>query len=162
MPDTAHTSQLDMRELLIREIRATMQLIEMLAAERGAVIGADPAALESAVHDKEQALLLLFHLEQQRLCLMETAGYSPDPDGMTRYIQQEHCHGEISSLWKQLLVHAANCRDLNRDNHQLVELYSHHTRQALCILRGEDPGEAVYGPAGISRDQHERQSLAKA
>lgn len=162
MPTTAHTSQPDMREILNREISATLQLIETLTAERKSIIGADPAALEGAVHDKEQALLLIFHLEQQRLCLMETAGYSPDPDGMTLYMQQEQCRGEVSGLWQQLLAHAANCRDRNRDNHQLVEMYSHHTRQALCILRGEDPGQAVYGPAGITRDQHERQSLAKA
>lgn len=162
MPATENTNQHDMREVLNQEICATAQLIEALTAERKSTIGADTAALESAVRDKEQGLEQLHSLEKQRLSLMEAAGYSPSPDGMEMYMQQDQSRGEIFKLWQQLLVQAANCRDQNRENYQLVEMYSRHTHQALCILRGEDPGQEVYGPAGISRDQHERRSLAKA
>ena len=162
MPATEKTEKPDMNKVLNQEIYATAELIETLTEERKSIIGADTAALESAVRNKEQGLEQLHHLEQQRLSLVEAAGYGPTPDGMESYMQQDQGSGEIFKLWKQLLAHAANCRDQNRENYQLVELYSHRTHQALNILRGEDPGQEVYGPAGFTREQHERRSLAKA
>ena len=161
MPSTDNTNQHDMIEVINQEISATTQLIEALMAERKSIIGADTAALESAVRDKQRGLEKLHEVEMQRLSLMETAGYSPNPDGMQNYLQQNRSSGEIFMLWQQLLMQAASCRDQNRENYQLVEMYSRHTHQALCILRGEDPVQEVYGPAGIARDQHDRRSLAK-
>jgi flagellar biosynthesis/type III secretory pathway chaperone len=151
-----------MKDVLDQEISATTQLIETLVAERKSVLGGDAAALEIAVCDKQQTLEQLFCLEQQRMSIMESAGYNPSPDGMVFYLQQDQNKGEITDLWQQLLMLAADCRDQNRENHQLVEMYSHHTHQALCILRGEDPDQEVYGPGGNTRDHHERRSLAKA
>ena len=162
MSSIENTNQHEMIEVLNQEICATTQLIEALMAERNSIIGADTAALESAVRDKEQGLEKLHEVEMQRLSLMEAAGYSPNPDGMQCYLQQNRSRGEIFNLWQQLLMQAASCRDQNRENYQLVEMYSRHTHQALCILRGEDPGQEVYGPAGIAHDQHDRRSLAKA
>ena len=161
MPSTENTNQHDMIEVINQEICATTQLIEALMAERKSIIGADTAALESAVRDKQRGLEKLHEVEMQRLSLKETAGYSPNPDGMQSYLQQNRSSGEIFILWQQLLMQAASCRDQNRENYQLVEMYSRHTHQALCILRGEDPVQEVYGPAGIARDQHDRRSLAK-
>ena len=162
MHATENTSQHDMIAVLNQEICATTQLIEALMAERKSIIGADTSALESAVRDKEQGLEKLHELESQRLSLIDAAGYSPNPDGMVIYLQQNRSSGEIFKLWQQLLMQATGCRDQNRENYQLVEMYSRHTHQALCILRGEDPGQEVYGPAGIAHDQHDRRSLAKA
>lgn len=151
-----------MKDVLDKEITATRRLIESLAAENTSILEGDAAALESAVRDKEQTLEQLSRLELQRMSIMEAAGYKPGPDGMVFYLQQDQHKGEITGLWQQLLVLAADCRDQNRENHQLVEIYSRQTHQALCILRGEEPDQEVYGPGGDTRNHHERRSLAKA
>lgn len=162
MTATTNTGQPNMKNVLDQEITATTRLIEALAAEHKSILEGDAARLESAVHDKEQRLERLAGLELHRMSIMEAAGYKPGPDGMIFYLQQDRNKGEISNLWQQLLVLAADCRARNRENHQLVEMYSHHTHQALCILRGEDPDQEVYGPGGDTHDHHERRSLAKA
>lgn len=162
MTASKNTNLAYMKIILDREINTSTQMLESLANERISILEGDAVSLESAVQDKEQALVQLTHLEQQRMSMMEKAGYKPGPDGMVLYLNQEQNKGEISDLWKKLLNLAAKCRDQNRENHQLVEMYSHHAHQALCILRGEDTDQEVYDPGGNTRDHHERRSLAKA
>jgi flagellar biosynthesis/type III secretory pathway chaperone len=81
---------------------------------------------------------------------------------MNHYIKESHDDGSLSDLWQRLLSEAADCRDHNRQNHLLVELFSAHTNRVLRVLRGESMGQKIYGPDGDTNEKHENRSLAIA
>ena len=149
-------------KLLEEEIEISNQLKQLLSAEQKAITGHDIPAFEEIVNKKRLTLEQLTQQEKARVFLLNSNGIKSGPEGMNDCINKCNDNGSLSDLWQRLLSIAAACRDHNRQNHQLVELFSAHTRKALCILRGEDLEQDVYGPDGDTRDQHENRSLAIA
>lgn len=153
------TSQTHMSKLLEQELDASKQLKQLLVAEQQAITGRDIPAFEETLKKKQLLLVRIVQHEQERLNLLESAGIEHGAASMDEYIKGCHDNGRLQDLWQRLLSMAAGCRDHNRQNHQLVELCSEHTRKALCILRGESMEKNVYGPDGDANNPHENRSL---
>ena len=155
-------SQARMCKLLEQELAVSQQLKQLLAAEQAAITDHDIPAFEEIIASKQATLEHLTAHEKARLFLLQSNGIKHGPEGMKDYIDNGHDDGLVADLWQQLLCIASDCRDHNRKNHQLVELFSTHTRKALCILRGENMEQNVYGPAGDTSDRHENRPIAIA
>ena len=152
--------QTHMRKLLEQELDASKQLKQLLAAEQQAITGRDIPAFEKILEKKRLMLERIVQHEQERINLLESGGIEHGPESMDDYLKECHDDGMLPDLWQRLLSMAASCRDHNRQNHQLVELCSAHTRKALCILRGEVMDQNVYGPDGDTSDPHGNRSIA--
>jgi flagellar biosynthesis/type III secretory pathway chaperone len=148
-----------MSKLLEQELEASKQLKQLLTAEQQAITGRDIPAFEEILKKKQLLLERIVQHEQERLNLLESAGTGHVAESMDEYLKECHDDGRLPDLWQRLLSMAASCRDQNRQNHQLVELCSEHTRKALCILRGESMEKNVYGPDGDTNNPHENRSL---
>lgn len=155
-------SQARMCKLLEQELAVSRQLKQLLAAEQAAITNHDIPAFEEIIASKQGTLEHLAAHEKARLFLLQSNGIKNGPEGMEDYIDSCQDNGLVADLWQQLLSIAGDCRDHNRKNHQLVELFSVHTRKALCILRGETTEQNVYGPGGDSSERHENRSIAIA
>ncbi|MGB5179366.1 MAG: flagellar protein FlgN [Gammaproteobacteria bacterium] len=151
-----------MCKLLEQELAVSRQLKQLLAAEQAAITNHDIPAFEEIIASKQGTLEHLAAHEKARLFLLQSNGIKNGPEGMEDYIDSCQDNGLVADLWQQLLSIAGDCRDHNRKNHQLVELFSVHTRKALCILRGETTEQNVYGPGGDSSERHENRSIAIA
>jgi flagellar biosynthesis/type III secretory pathway chaperone len=155
-------SQARISKLLKQELDASKQLKQLLAAEQKAITDHDIPVFEEIINKKRLILERLAQFEQARTFLLESNGIKHGPEGMEACIKRCNDDGTLSDLWQRLLSIAADCRDHNRQNHQLVELFSAHTRKALCILRGETMDRNVYGPDGDTSDPHENRPIAIA
>jgi flagella synthesis protein FlgN len=148
-----------MSTILNQELDASTQLKQLLATEKQAITERDIPAFEATM-DKKRLLLERFaQYEQERISLLESGGIIHGTDSMDEYIKKYHADDRLRDLWQQLLSVAADCRDHNRQNHQLVELFSAHTNKALRVLRGESTDQNVYGPDGDTNDPHENRSI---
>ena len=155
-------SQARISKLLKQELDASKQLKQCLTAEQKAITDHDIPAFEKILDKKRLILERLAEYEQTRIFLLESNGIEHGPEGMDNCIKRSNADGTLLDLWQRLLSIATECRDHNRQNHQLVELFSAHTRKALCILRGEAVDQNVYGPDGDTSDPHENRPIAIA
>ena len=151
--------QAHMSKLLEQELDASKQLKQLLTAEQQALTGRDIPAFEELLKKKQLLLERIVQHEQERLNLLESSGIEHGPESMDDYLKGCHDNDRLPVLWQRLLSMAASCRDHNRQNHQLVELCSEHTRKALCVLRGESMEKNVYGPDGDTNNPHGNRSL---
>jgi len=163
MPKRSDPSRVThMNELLEQELATSQQLKQLLMIEHKVVTSRNIPAFEEILGEKQSILDHLAIHEQTRLQLLESQGIDHTAKGMDNYINSSPDAERLSRLWQQLLSVAADCRDQNRLNHQLVELCSAHTRKALCVLRGEPVEQQLYGPDGDKSDPHGNRSIAIA
>lgn len=153
-------SQVHMSKLLEQELAVSKQLKQLLTAEQNAITGRDIPAFEEILEKKRLLLERVLQYEKERIFLLESEGLKHSPESMDDYIKECRDDGRLSDLWQRLMSMAASCRDHNKQNHQLVELCSEHTRKALCVLRGESMEKNVYGPDGESNNPHGNRSIA--
>ena len=122
-----------LEDVLDREIQAARSLAGTLAAERTALTGDSPAAVEQKAAEKIQILETIDRLEAERrsLCAM------PDSPGLA---------ATVAERWRALMELMAGCRIANEVNGQIIHVRQHQVRQLIDIVRG---GPAfTYGPQG--------------
>lgn len=158
--ETETQQQLDL--ILDREIDAARRLAEVLNSENAAIGRRELAALEQAITDKQAGLQRLEELNRERGLLVASQGFATDKAGMESCLKWCDTTGLLTGKWRQLLSVADNCRTQNRMNRQLMDMGSRHIHHALCILRGEDPDQNLYGPGGDNIAPHASRDLATA
>ena len=122
-----------LEDVLDSEIQAARSLAATLAAERTALTGDSPAAVEQKAAEKTQILETIDRLEAERRALCAT----PDSPGLA---------ATVAERWRALMELMASCRTANEVNGQIIHVRQHQIRQLIDIVRG---GPAVtYGPQG--------------
>ncbi len=123
-----------LEELLDREIDAAHVLETTLAAERSALTGAEPAAVERLAAEKIRLFAELEALENERRALWQpTAEHAPPPRA-------------VAERWTALLAAMAACRTANDLNGHIIHARQHQVRQLLDAVRGVK--SLTYGPRG--------------
>ena len=122
-----------LEDLLDREIEAARSLTVVLAAERSALTGDSPRAVETVAAEKTGILQAIEKLETERRALCPT----PTLPGLA---------ATIAERWRALMELMAGCRVANEINGHIIHVRQHQVRQLLYIVRG---GPAVtYNPQG--------------
>jgi flagellar biosynthesis/type III secretory pathway chaperone len=122
-----------LEELLDREIDAARTLASTLAAERTALTGDSPAAVERRAAEKIQILSTIETLDAERRVLCP----APNGGGLA---------ATVAVRWRALMQLMAGCRTANEVNGYIIHVRRHQIGQLLDIVRG---GPAVtYGPSG--------------
>ena len=122
-----------LEDLLDREIEAARSLTVVLAAERSALTGDSPRAVETVAAEKTGILQAIEKLETERRALCPT----PTLPGLA---------ATIAERWRALMELMAGCRIANEINGHIIHVRQHQVRQLLDIVRG---GPAVtYNPQG--------------
>jgi flagellar biosynthesis/type III secretory pathway chaperone len=129
----SHGARRRLEELLDREIEAARGLAAVLAAERIALTGDSPEAVEQRAAEKIQLLGTIEKLEQDRRALV--AG--PESTGLA---------AAVADRWRALMELIAGCRTSNEVNGHIIHVRQHQIRQLIDIVRGGVP--ITYGPQG--------------
>jgi flagellar biosynthesis/type III secretory pathway chaperone len=122
-----------LEDLLDREIEAARSLAVTLAAERTALAGDSPEAVEKKAAEKTRLLQSIETLEAERRMLCE----SPQAPGVA---------ASVAERWRALMELMAGCRTANELNGYIIHVRQHQVRQLIDIVRGGPP--VTYGPQG--------------
>jgi flagellar biosynthesis/type III secretory pathway chaperone len=120
-----------LEDLLDREIEAARSLAANLAAERAALTGDSPQAVEQKAAEKLRIFGMIETLETERRGLWAAA---------------PALAATVAERWRALLELMARCRIANEINGHIIHVRQNQIRQLLDIVRG---GPAVtYNPQG--------------
>ena len=159
---TPDACQFSMSMLLRQETELTSQLSALLDAEFAAITDKDFTTFEQTVNEKSMTVEQLDLLEQERIALVESAGFETEPQKFSAFLEWCDPSANITPRWEQLLELAGKCSEQNRRNRHLIELCSRNTRETLRILRGEDEQPDLYQADGDTGSGHGQRSLARA
>lgn len=122
-----------LEDVLDREIEVARALAATLAAERSALTGDSPEAVEQKAAEKIRILESIEKLEAERRRLCAT----PNAPGLAE---------TVAERWRALMELMAGCRTANDVNGHIIHIRQHQVRQLIDIVRG---GPAItYGPQG--------------
>ena len=122
-----------LEDVLDREIEAARSLAETLDAERAALTGDSPEAVELKAADKSRILHSIEALDAERRALCGSPGAPQTPK-------------TVAERWRALIEILAGCRKANEVNGHIIHVRRHQVRQLIDIVRG---GPAItYGPQG--------------
>ncbi len=128
-----HDARRRLEDVLDREIDVARALAATLAAERAALTGDSPQAVENAAAEKIRILGTIEQLEAERRDLWA----APNGFGLA---------ATVAERWRLLMELMAGCRTANEVNGHIVHVRQHQVGQLLDIIRG---GPAItYGPRG--------------
>jgi flagellar biosynthesis/type III secretory pathway chaperone len=122
-----------LEDLLDREIEIARNLSVTLAAERTALTGDAPEAVEKTAAEKLQLLESIEKLEEERRALCA----APAALGIA---------ATVAERWHALMQLMAGCRTANEVNGHIIHVRQHQVRQLIDIVRGNSP--LTYGPQG--------------
>jgi flagellar biosynthesis/type III secretory pathway chaperone len=122
-----------LEDLLDREIELARLLAATLAAEKTALTGDSPQAVEHNATEKTRVLAAIEKLEQERRVLCA----NPSSPGIAATVMER---------WRALMELMAGCRTANEVNGHIIYVRQHQIRQLIDIVRG---GPAItYDPQG--------------
>jgi flagella synthesis protein FlgN len=134
----------NLEDLLDREIEAARLLSTTLAAERGALTGTSPEAVQQKAAEKIQLLDMIERLERERQAVCAETGL--DVSGNSGDGSVSKMGGMVSERWRALMELMAGCRTANEVNGYIIHVRQNQIRQLMDILRGTTP--VTYGPQG--------------
>jgi flagella synthesis protein FlgN len=152
------------QRLFDQEIEAAARLAQILDQEHAALAGNDPALLEQSVAEKHQMVARLDALGQQRMAALQTAGFSPDRDGVESCIHQSDPDSRrgLANSWERLHNLLEQCRRRNEANGRMLENSRRHIQAALATLQCQPLPTELYGRNGSASTDANSNSLAKA
>jgi flagella synthesis protein FlgN len=122
-----------LEDLLDREIELARVLTATLAAEKAALTGNSPQAVEENAAEKIRVLQALEKLEKERVALCA----NPSSPGIAAAVVER---------WRRLMELMAGCRNANEVNGHIIHVRQHQIRQLIDIVRG---GPSItYDPQG--------------
>jgi flagellar biosynthesis/type III secretory pathway chaperone len=122
-----------LEHLLDREIELARILDAVLAAEKAALTGDSPEAVEKNAAEKIRVLEALEKLEAERRTLCA----NPASSGIAAGIVER---------WRGLMELMAGCRSANEVNGHIIHVRQHQIRQLIDIVRGGP--SLTYDPQG--------------
>jgi flagellar biosynthesis/type III secretory pathway chaperone len=123
-----------LEDLLDREIELARALAATLAAEKSALTGDSPQAVEQQAAEKIRVLATIEKLEEERRTLCA----SPNSPGIA---------ATVIERWRALMELMAGCRTANEINGHIIRVRQNQVRQLIDIVRGA-PAATTYDPHG--------------
>ncbi len=145
-----------LEDLLDHEIEVARTLASTLDAERAALTGASPQAVEQQATEKMRLLAAIEKLEDERRAVSVAA-----EQGLpgARVARGTDIASTVAERWRTLMELMAGCRTANEINGYIINLRQGQVSQLLGILRGATP--LTYTPQGKTFAKALR-ALAKA
>ena len=125
-----------LEDLLDREIEVARTLAATLDAERTALTGTSPQAVEQQAAEKTRLLGAIEKLEDERRA-MSLAAEQGLPGA--RVPRGTGIASSVAERWRTLMERVANCRAANEINGYIINLRQGQIQQLLGIVRGTAP-----------------------
>ena len=135
-------------KILSREADLVERFVRLLEREKNLLTEGRADALAATIGEKESLAASLNDLTRQRGRYLLDDGSSPDREGMASWTAKHPQQKEAIAAWERTLSLAAQAKELNRTNGQLIQLHMQYTGEALEILRRKEDRLDLYGPDG--------------
>ncbi|MDO9317083.1 MAG: flagellar protein FlgN [Gammaproteobacteria bacterium] len=152
-------ADLTLHELLEKDLQNTVDLENLLRAERTQLEARDIGALSRTLIEKAEVLASIEQNDEARRKLLAQHGYPADNKGMRRFCSESP---RGVTLYDQLREQIAQCAALTNINGAIVHRSRLNTRHVLDILRGKGTQSSLYTSAGSTNKTSETRALAKA
>jgi flagellar biosynthesis/type III secretory pathway chaperone len=153
------SDDIQLAELLTRELTCLQQLEQVLEQEHQALLGQDLEAVEQATAAKNQALQIQSSITQNRQqSAMQVLGNS----SLDSLSQWAAANPDRSELTTKLIKLARHCQQLNLRNGRLIAQRQQQAQGALKVLRQEETDGATYSGQGKAQPQGSNRSLGRA
>lgn len=134
------------QRLIDTEVRALAAFVGLLRVEQDQLKAGETGDLVRLAAEKDQLIKELLEVSGKRDAAMTAAGLANDAGSLARWANSGGPAAE--ALLRQLLAFAAEARELNQLNGQLVALRLAHTRAALAALSPNASEPGLYGSSG--------------
>lgn len=137
---------------LIGEENQTVEAFAALLREEQTLLSDGEAVdldrLPALIARKDAVAETLNHIAERRNAALAGLGLSPDRNGIENWITSHPQDSGLLQLWQKTLNLAAEARELNRLNGELIALRLQHNGRALEILQSGGRAPDLYGPDG--------------
>ena len=138
-----------LRQMFEGEARLLDLFVDLLRREQIALSQGSAEELPELAEQKNGLVIQLNQLSTKRVAFLEAHGFSPDRIGIDAWCAQaEDQH--TTETWHKALKLAAEARELNRVNGELIQTRMQFTAKALEALSGAKNSLELYGPDGQS------------
>jgi flagella synthesis protein FlgN len=134
--------------LIEDESRSLRELSALLDREHGYLESNDVVALEGATRERQQCVVRIFRVDEERRALCSTLGYPLDLKGLEELVRWCDPKGTLAAGWAECSAAAAHCRTLNDRNGALVAARLQHVQARLGTLIAGRREAVTYGPRG--------------
>ena len=137
---------------LIGEENQTVEAFIALLREEQALLSSGEAAdldrLPALIARKDAVAETLNRLAERRNAALTSLGLSPDRNGIEAWLAGRPQDTALHNRWQDTLRLAAEARELNRLNGELIAQRLQHNSRALDILQSGGRAPDLYGPDG--------------
>jgi len=138
------------------EAESVQRFVELLTQEQTILTEGKIDELPALADKKEKLATELNTLTRLRSQYLSSQGFATDRTGMQAWSAKHPEHKDATASWNKTLTLAAQAKELNRLNGQVIQLRMQYNSQALEILRRKESPLDLYGPDGRSSLQGDR------
>ena len=80
--------------------------------------------------------------------MLSQEGLDSERPGIESWLARHPEHPQARASWADTLILAAEAREINRQNGELITIRMQHNSRALEVLQGAARGLDLYGPDG--------------
>jgi flagella synthesis protein FlgN len=136
--------------LLAEENAALSEFEGLLDQEHGALAKRDIDTLESLAETRQNSIVRLLKIEEERRSVCGMLGYDTDLQGLAKLIAWCDPARTLARPYDECANRARKCRDLNDRNGVLVGAQIKRVEGLLGALTGASSEPRAYGPRGQS------------
>jgi len=164
MPDMHNsTLALDLQNLLKAEHAAMKKLYYILDQETSLLAsGNELEELGQVTTEKDRLVEELKLLASQRAQLSHTSDPLAADTDFESFLNTLSESATLLPLWHQLLSLTARCQEVNQMNGAIIKGSEQQLRQAICLLRSENPVNVNYTETGDTTAAQQCRFLGQA
>ena len=138
-------------QTLVAERETISRFVELLEREQASLRHGRTDELIELAAGKESLAASLETLGAERRGILAAQGHSGDRHGIEAWCERHPDEREAADSWQAILALAAQARQLQRVNGELIELHLHYNAKALEALQGGRRSLDLYGPDGQAK-----------
>lgn len=148
-PGTPSDDRTAMRQTIDGEVNLLAQFVALLRREQSSLSQGVADDLPELAEQKNGLVIQLNQLSAQRAVLLGAHGIPATRAGIDAWCAQAD-DADTTDAWQEVLQLAAEARELNRVNGELIQIRMQFTAKALEALGGAKNSLELYGPDGQS------------
>ena len=140
-----------LRQWLAEEAAAVSRFVVLLQREQNQLSQGETGELPALAEQKAGLAATLQRLAEQRNAWLAAQNHPADRVGLESWLDQHPAATDVAVHWEKIITLAAEARELNRLNGELIDLHLRHNALTLHALRGGRDSLDLYGTDGQSR-----------
>ena len=149
---------------LEQDAQLASTLVSLLEQERNTLEQRNFNTYKQILADKQQCLVQLESLANNRRSTMESMGVSADSAGFIAFIKliPSQWQNKFTRAWDQLTAHLTKCSTLNSINGRILIHSQIAADRLMRIIKGQDLTPAFYTRSGRTGSRQSNRRLASA